>query len=96
MNTNTTPATAEVTADAAVDAVETVIWRHENGQGIFSGMLKDANEGVAALKLLAAASERVTRAFDAPESLPAYSELAAAVRGLDVALAACRAVGGAR
>ena len=50
MNTETTGQQAEVTADAAVDAVETVIWRYEHGEEIFSGMLKDANEGVAALR----------------------------------------------
>ena len=96
MNTETTGQQAELTADVAVDAVETIVWRYENGEEITRGMLRDANEGVAALRLLAAAGERVTRAFDAPESLAAYSELTAAIGDLDAALAACRAVGGAR
>ena len=96
MNNQTTPqAQAEPSADAAVDAVETVIWRHEHGEEIFSGMLKDANEGVAALRLLTAASDRVTRAFDAPESFAAYSELTAAMGDFSSALTACRKVGAA-
>ena len=55
MNNQTTPqAQAEPSADAAVDAVETVIWRYDNGEEISRGMLRDAEQGVTALRLLVA------------------------------------------
>ena len=106
MNTQTTiPAQAEVTADAAVDAVETVIWRHEHGEEIFSGMLKDANEGVAALRKLVEADEEYDAAQRAlgeamfgteNEKSAAAVKFSRATHLRQAALAACRAVGGAR
>lgn len=103
MNTETTGQQAEVTADAAVDAVDTVIWRHEHGQEIFSGMLKDANEAVIALQQLAVASERVTQTFSdygkaqgLVAEAQAHRKCEAAMLALEEANAACRAVGGAR
>lgn len=103
MNTETKGQQAELTADVAVDAVETVIWRYEHGEKIFSGMLKDANEGVAALRLLVEAAERVTQAFSdygkaqgLVAEAQAHRKCEAAMLALEEANAACRAVGGAR
>lgn len=91
MNTETTGQQAELTADAAVEAVETVIWRHEHGEEVFSGMLKDANEGVAALRELVDAAAYALRTRDESGALSSTAE-----HNLTEALAACRAVGGAR
>ena len=92
MNTETTGQQAEVAADAAVDAVEDVIYSYEWAQDISSGMLKDANQGVAALRLLVAA------VVDAYGEEPSKHCAEPGGPSCDIydALAACRAVGGAR
>lgn len=92
MNTEMTGQQAEPTADAAVDAVETVIWRHEHGEEVFSGMLKDANEAVIALQQLAAAAE----AYFGSDPKPHCGFPGCPACEMHAALAACRAVGGAR
>lgn len=92
MNTETTGQQAELTADAAVDAVETVIWRYENAEEITRGMLKDANEGVAALLKLVAAAE----GYFGPDPKPHCGWPGCPSCEMYAALAACRAVGGAR
>ena len=55
MKPNTPQAQAEPSADAAVDAVERIIWCYENGADISRGTIKDAEQGATALRLLVAA-----------------------------------------
>ena len=106
MNTETTTQ-AEVTADAAVAAVEDVIYAYEWAQDISRGMLKDANEGVEALRLLVNADEEFDRLAaeimqivekEGPlaDDDPRTQYLNEAAHARAAALAACRAVGGAR
>lgn len=89
----------EPSAAAAVDAVETVTHRQAVGEEIFSGMQRDAAEGVAALRELVAADEEFDVATDAFRDSTQSREAdryAAAMKRRAAALAACRAVGRAR
>lgn len=90
MNTETKGQQAEVTADAAVDAVETVIWRYDNCEEISHGMIADGFEGVAAIRLLIAA---VVAAYG-EEPSKHCAEPGCPSCAIYDALAACRAVGG--
>lgn len=107
MNTETTGQQAELTADAAVAAVEEVIYSYEWNQEITRGMLKDANAGVEALRLLVKADEEFDRLAaeimqivekEGPlaDDNPRTQYLNEAAHARAAALAACRAVGGER
>jgi hypothetical protein len=52
-----------LTAGAAVDAVETIVWRYDNGEEITRSMLKDAGQGITALRELIAADEEYDAAW---------------------------------
>lgn len=92
-------ANIEPSAAVAVDAVETVTHRQAIGEEIFSGMQRDAADGIAALRELVSADEEFDAATDAfrdsTQSREADRYAAAMKRRAD-ALAACRAVGGSR
>jgi hypothetical protein len=104
MNDKPTGQQAELTADVAVDAVETIVWRYANAEEITRGMLRDANEGVEALRELVQACEECERIDDLlpctvdqmPDPVDYIKRRDAAYQRRKAALAACRAVGGAR